>query len=168
MKYKTLGIIALSAILLAGVGLFIKDDNNSTIKATTAAVQGAANFEFNPEVVLYKSPTCGCCSGYAKALREEGFKVEVVETDDMAKVKGDYGIPADKQSCHTIALADYVIEGHVPMEAVKKLMSERPNIKGIGLPRMPSGTPGMPGPKRTPYEVYQLSPDGLVSPYITI
>ncbi len=118
-------------------------------------------------MTLYKDPNCGCCSGYAEALRQVGVKVKVVETDSLADIKSGYGIESEMQSCHTIAYGDYFIEGHVPMEAVLKLIKTQPDIEGIGLPRMPSGTPGMPGPKYAPYEVFQMK-DGKTEEYMTI
>lgn len=126
-----------------------------------------AAFGAGKTAVLYKSPNCGCCSGYARALSDAGFRVDVVETDDMESVKDRYGIPEGGESCHTIAIGDYVVEGHVPLEAVARLLSEKPDVDGIGLPRMPSGSPGMPGPKRAPFEVYGMR-DGAMEPYMTI
>ncbi len=111
----------------------------------------------NKKAVLYKSPNCGCCVGYAKALRQNGFEVEIISVNDISSIKNKYGIPTDKQSCHTVVIGDYFVEGHVPMEAVNKLVKENPDIDGIGLPRMPTGTPGMPGPKRGPFNIYQLN-----------
>ena len=163
MKYTILGSTLVLFVLIVGISTFMGMDRNSTTNATTEVL----GFGNGRSAVVYKSPTCGCCVGYADELEKQGFDVEVVATEDMSKIKEQFGVPADKQSCHTIAIDDYVVEGHVPMEAVEKLLTESPDIEGIGLPRMPSGTPGMPGPKRAPYEVYQLS-NGTVSSYVTI
>lgn len=114
-------------------------------------------------VIVYKSPTCGCCVGWSRAIGKEGFNVDIRAIEDMASIKEQYGIPLDKQSCHTAVIGDYVIEGHVPIEAVQKLLAEQPDIDGIGLPGMPSGTPGMFGPKREPYEIYQKIGDSFSS-----
>ena len=127
----------------------------------------AGGFARGLKAVMYKSPNCGCCVGYAKALREWGFEVEMVVTENMAAVKEKYGIPVDKQSCHTIEVAGYFIEGHVPQAAVQKLVQDRPEIEGIGLPRMPSGTPGMSGPQRAPYQVYQRN-DGAFADFMIL
>lgn len=162
MKYLILGSSLVAMTLLVAVGVYTtRDDSRKEVIGTTAS------FGAGRTAIVYKSPTCGCCVGYAEELTKQGFAVEVVPTENMDEIKTKYGIPADQQSCHTIAIDDYVVEGHVPMEAVAKLLTERPDIEGIGLPRMPSGTPGMPGPKRAPYEVYQLSA-GTVTPYVTI
>ncbi len=119
------------------------------------------------KVTMYKTPNCGCCTGYADELRRQGFDVTVIKTVDMGAVKQKYGIPLDKQSCHTSIIGNYFVEGHVPIEAVNKLLKEKPAIDGIGLPEMPIGTPGMPGPKREPYRVYQ-SVKGKFYEYVTI
>ncbi len=163
MKYTILGSVLVLLILIVGISAYMGMGRNGATDATTEVL----GFGSGRSAVVYKSPTCGCCVGYADELEKQGFDVEVVSTEDMSKIKEQFGVPADKQSCHTIAIDDYVVEGHVPMEAVEKLLTEKPDIEGIGLPRMPSGTPGMPGPKRAPYEVYQLS-DGAVSSYVTI
>ncbi len=161
MKYK-IGIVAFVLSIVAVGAAFATGEIFAPQQVSQQKGFGAGQ-----TVVMYKSPNCGCCSGYAQALEAEGFRVEVVKDNDMASEKERFGIPQDKQSCHTIAMGDYVVEGHVPLEAVAKLLKEKPEIDGIGLPRMPAGTPGMPGVKRAPYEVYQLN-NGVASPYVTI
>lgn len=104
---------------------------------------------------VYKAPNCGCCNGYIAELKKQGYEVDVKSTEDMGSIKEQYGIEEDKQSCHTTVIGDYFVEGHVPLAAVEKLLSEMPDIDGIGLPGMPIGTPGMPGVKQAPYEIYQ-------------
>ncbi len=126
-----------------------------------------AKFGKGHKITVYKSPTCGCCGGYEKALREWGFEVESVPVDDVSSIKSKYDIPADKQSCHTMTWGKYFLEGHVPMEALAKLIADKPEIDGIGLPGMPSGTPGMPGKQSATYEVYQVV-GGEYLPYINI
>jgi hypothetical protein len=159
-------IIIMTAVIVIGAGFFLFKDQGASTGVDKNDGQNS-KFGIGQKVMLYKSPTCGCCVGYAKELEKQGFEVEVISTEDVSAIKDKYGILHNKQSCHTIALGDYFIEGHVPMEAVKKLLAEKPDIDGIGLPRMPSGTPGMPGPKRAPYEVYQLI-DGVFSEFLTI
>jgi hypothetical protein len=137
---------------------------NDTYEAQLAV----ADFGAGQSVTLYKSPNCGCCTGHAKALEEAGFAVTIEETNNLDAIKQSHNIPADGASCHTSVIGDYVVEGHVPLEAIEKLLTEKPDVSGIGLPGMPIGTPGMPGPKTAPYEVYQLSEAGEMSPYLTI
>lgn len=108
------------------------------------------------KVTLYKSPSCGCCVGYGAELKSRGFNVETISAD-MPSIKQQYNIPAKMQSCHTAIIGNYFVEGHVPFEAVNKLLDEKPEIDGIALPGMPSGSPGMPGTKRESFTVYALT-----------
>lgn len=119
-------------------------------------------------VTLYKDPSCGCCEGYAAALRRQGFAVTVEETSELEAIKAGHNIPVAGSSCHTSVIGGYVVEGHVPMAALAKLLEEQPDVAGIGLAGMPIGTPGMPGLQRAPYDVYQLSEAGEMSPYLSI
>ena len=164
MNRKTLFALIIMLALVMG-GFYFSNNTNST-NNTKNAIKNLG-FGSGQKAIVYKSPSCGCCIGYADELKKQGFDVEIISTNNINSIKSKYGIPADKQSCHTIAIGNYFIEGHVPMKAVEKLLKESPNIDGIGLPRMPSGTPGMPGPKRAPYEVYQAK-NGQFSEFITI
>lgn len=158
-----IGIIAIG-IVAGGRVLFSSPEENSGIEKTAiieTAVQKSAEeivaLQIERKAMVYKSPNCGCCNGYIAELKKQGFDVETVSTNDMESIKQKYGISADKQSCHTTVIGDYFIEGHVPIEAVEKLLSEKPKVDGIGLPGMPIGTPGMPGIKQAAYEIYQKS-----------
>jgi hypothetical protein len=117
--------------------------------------------------VVYKSPTCGCCVKHVAFLREHGFEVEVKQVNDMAVIKNKHNIASDMESCHTTIIGDYFVEGHVPMEAINKLVTERPAIDGIALPGMPAGSPGMPGVKVAPFEIFSLT-EGKVSQFLTL
>ena len=108
------------------------------------------------EAVIYKSSTCGCCTLYAEYLERLGAKVQVVTTEDLNSLKASLGIPGSVQSCHTVKIGHYFIEGHVPKEAIVKLLKEKPDVEGIALPGMPSGSPGMPGPKTGAWTIYSI------------
>jgi hypothetical protein len=110
-------------------------------------------------VTLYKNPQCSCCEGYAAYLRENGFEVDVKPTNDLAEISQKAGVPEDMQGCHTSFMDGYVIDGHVPVEVIQKLLSERPKIAGVTLPGMPEGSPGMTGRKRGPFVIYAVSKD---------
>ena len=116
---------------------------------------------------VFKSPTCGCCRGYVSALGKDGFQVTPTDMGNVNTVKDKYNIPDEMRSCHTTIVGKYFIEGHVPIEAVNKLLKEQPDIDGIALPGMPIGTPGMPGRKEAPYVIYQVK-DGVYSEFMTI
>lgn len=131
------------------------------------ASQPASGAGEGPTVTVYKSPTCGCCVGYVAALKKAGYQVNVETTEDMAAVKTEHGIPRNMQSCHTSVIGDYVVEGHVPLVAVEKLLEEQPAVDGIALPGMPAGTPGMPGTKKAPYQIFQLT-DGSPSHFMEL
>lgn len=102
----------------------------------------------------FNSPGCGCWGAYASYLRNY-LDVTLTETepDDVSSVKQRHGIPTELRSCHTLVLDEYVIEGHVPVEAIAKLLEEEPPIKGVALPGMPSGSPGMAGTKSESFTV---------------
>jgi hypothetical protein len=111
-------------------------------------------------VTLYKDPQCGCCEGYAAYLKENGFDVTVTPTNELAEISQKAGVPAQFQGCHTAFIEGYVVDGHVPVGAVRKLLAERPAIAGITLPGMPMGSPGMVGEKKETFIVYAVTKDG--------
>ncbi|MBB4304419.1 hypothetical protein GGD81_003478 [Rhodobium orientis] len=96
-----------------------------------------------PEMHVYKSPTCGCCHLWVDIMKEAGFNVTATDTDDIMAPKEQVGVPDELTSCHTAMVDGYVIEGHVPVPAIRKLLSERPKVRGIAVPGMPYGSPGM-------------------------
>ena len=116
---------------------------------------------------VFKTPSCGCCYGYVLFLEKEKFNVKQTDMRSLHSIKKKYNIPIEMQSCHTTIMGKYFIEGHVPLQAVNKLLKEQPDIDGIALPGMPIGTPGMPGEKEEPYVIYQLI-DGKFSVFMTI
>lgn len=105
---------------------------------------------------LYKNPQCGCCEGYAEYLRANGYTVDVKPTHELTPMSRAAGIPDEFQGCHLTYINDYVVSGHVPITTVNRLLSERPAIKGITLPGMPMGSPGMNGVKREPFTIYTV------------
>jgi|SRR3989338_2729174 len=117
---------------------------------------------------IFKSSGCGCCSVYTQYMGKKGFDVKVVETEDSSSISDKYGIPSSMESCHTTVIGDYFVEGHVPVEAINKLLAEKPDIAGIAMPGMPSGSPGMPGSKRGPFVVYAVHKDGSTTEFMRI
>ncbi|PWB41266.1 MAG: metal-binding protein [Rhodocyclales bacterium] len=123
-------------------------------------VQGAAA-DLLPEVVTHKDPNCGCCSAWAEHLEANGFKVKTVAERDMQAIKRRFAVPQRLTSCHTARVGGYVIEGHVPASAIKRLLRERPAVSGLAVPGMPLGSPGMEVPgKRDPYDVVSFDGAG--------
>jgi hypothetical protein len=110
------------------------------------------------DVTLYKNPQCGCCEGYADYLRDNGFTVTVKPTQQLVAMSRDAGIPEDFMGCHLSLIEGYAVSGHVPVNTFNRLLRERPDIKGITLPDMPEGSPGMLGRKAAPFKIYEISP----------
>ena len=131
-----------------------------------AAISGGCR---NPEgnaatVQVFKTPTCGCCKGWVEHLEAAGFHVEVKDLPDLASIKTENGVPAELVSCHTALVDGYVIEGHVPASDIERLLAERPAVKGLAVPDMPLGSPGMeqPDPSRhQPYDVMSFGEGGI-------
>jgi hypothetical protein len=119
-------------------------------------------------VALYKSPECGCCDGYADYLRQHGFAVTVTATPELSDISRKAGIPSELQGCHTAFVGGYVVDGHVPVEAINKMLAERAPIKGITLPGMPEGSPGMAGTKTGRFTVYQIGKNGTSKAFMTL
>lgn len=115
------------------------------------------------EVEVYFSDSCGCCHNYIDYLNENGanLKLSKMSEDELEHMKEHMNMPHNGQSCHTLKIGDYFIEGHVPIEAIEKLLSERPDIDGISVPGMPHGTPGMGESKGEPIRVMTIK-DGNV------
>lgn len=106
---------------------------------------------------LYKNPNCGCCEEYAKYLRANGFDVTVIPTHNLTQMQVQNRVPVQLAGCHSTVIGDYVFEGHIPIDAVKRVLKEKPAIRGLAVPGMPPGSPGMGGTKSGPLHVYYLS-----------
>lgn len=111
-------------------------------------------------VTVYKSPSCGCCNKWIEHLQENGFKVRSINTSNMNELKKEKNVPLKLSSCHTAVINGYVIEGHVPADDIKNLLSERRNITGLSVPGMPIGSPGMEGARTDHYQVLEFNQHG--------
>lgn len=109
-----------------------------------------------PVVSVYKTATCGCCSKWIEHLKAAGFEVEATDLPDLAKLKAESGVPRTLESCHTAKVEGYVIEGHVPAEDIVRLLAERPAVRGLAVPEMPLGSPGMEHPDPSRHQAYQV------------
>ncbi len=121
------------------------------------------SYAANPvrQVVVYKSPTCGCCNKWISHLQKNGFKVETQNVKDVVPYKKRHGVTPQLASCHTAIIDGYVIEGHVPASDIKRLLRERPKVKGLAVPGMPIGTPGMEqGSYKDKYNVISFDKNG--------
>lgn len=113
-----------------------------------------------PTATMYVNPQCSCCQGHANYLRANGFKINVKETHDMSLIRRQQGVPEKLEGCHIMLIDGYIVEGHVSAASINKLLTERPKIKGISLPGMPDGSPGMTGRKTEPFTIYEIT-DGV-------
>ncbi len=125
------------------------------------AAEVEVNKEKPTEIVVYRSPTCGCCGKWLKHLEENQFKIKDVVSDNMQAIKDKYGTPRNLASCHTAIVDGYVIEGHVPARDIKRLLKIKPQVSGLSVPGMPSGTPGMEmGGRKDAYQVISFDKEG--------
>jgi len=152
-------ISAIALLMLAVGGYYIVLKKNTDSKNSSGEEVLTAT--------VHKAASCGCCFGHAGYMEGEGFDVETIVESNMNSIKSKHNIPYNMQSCHTTEIGDYFVEGHVPIEAINKLLAEKPDIDGITLPDMPSGSPGMPGPKREEFIIYSLK-DGLSEEFMRI
>lgn len=109
-----------------------------------------------PPLTVYKSASCGCCRAWVDHMRGAGFTVRTVDTEDLGRVKGELGVPATLQSCHTAVIGAYLVEGHVPAADVKQLLARKPAVRGLAVPGMPIGSPGMEQGDPKDYDRYEV------------
>lgn len=105
-------------------------------------------------ITVYRSPTCSCCGKWIEHLKQNNFVIKDIMSDDMKAIKNKHGVSDEMASCHTALVGGYVVEGHVPADDIKTLLTSKSKVVGISVPQMPSGTPGMEmGDKKDPYNV---------------
>lgn len=154
--------LIVSAIVLAGAFPASTSARSTAAGATTDETSVAL-----PTVLVHRNPDCSCCAKWMAYLREAGFKVEERASVDHDPIKQRLGVPADKKACHTAEVGGYFIEGHVPADDIKRLLAERPDAKGLAVPGMPPGSPGMDVPpgQEQPFDVLLIGSDGSISTY---
>lgn len=151
------------------------DSSERRSAATTVAPAMTPSATLSPEVarkalplmIVHKSPTCSCCGLWVEHMRAAGFEVEVSNSENLESIKQRVGVPAGKASCHTAEVGGYFVEGHVPAEDVKRLLAAKPDAKGLVLPGMPAGSPGMemPDGSHQPYTVELVRGDGRIEEF---
>jgi len=160
MKKSLLFGIIVVAVVLSAVLLFSKGSSASNFETINS---------INGDIKIYKSLTCGCCDVYSSYVDGKvSTKVNIIDIQSSDKIKRQYGVPSELQSCHTTIVGDYFVEGHVPLEAVEKLLKEQPDIAGIAMPGMPEGSPGMPGSKRGNFVIYAVDKNGGYGEFMRI
>lgn len=170
---KSLLLLTIAAVVLVAA-LFMKRGGEATESASQpVAVSesqaptdvGSAVVPAGTEMLVYKSPTCGCCELWVDHAEAHGFEVTVEDVLDLRPVKAEHGVTPELASCHTTLVDGYVIEGHVPADVIAQLLEERPDIRGLAVPGMPVGSPGMEGGTPEPYDVVAFDRDGNTSVY---
>lgn len=166
----------LVAFLVAGV-LAGCSQSGPTVAEPAAASMGAqapdatesadlAAMAANPRlIVVHKTASCGCCHLWVDHVKQNGFEVIVRDVEDLGGIKARVGVPAGMGSCHTARVGGYFIEGHVPAADIQRLLAERPQAKGLTVPGMPLGSPGMEvsSGQMQPYDVHLVAHDGATS-----
>ncbi len=126
-------------------------------------------FSPEPEAVasikVYKSPTCGCCAKWIDHLEDNGFAVDIVNRPDVSPIKRELGVPERLYSCHTAKVDGYVVEGHVPASDILQMLAEKPPVRGLAVPGMPQGSPGMETGRKDSYSVMTFDENKLVGVY---
>ena len=147
-----ISILLFSVLLVAGVF------SPETYKSENSSNGDGTNNEPTDKipVVLYSSPTCGCCHKYVNYLNNNGFDTFQKRTEAYKDIKDQKNIPENLRSCHTAIIGDYFVEGHIPISVVNEMLNTNPDIDGITLPNMPSGSPGMGGDKNIPWEISSI------------
>ena len=170
MKRILSGVFALviSALFAACSGTAQTTGTDGERAGRRGIVRSETSLPHGTALTIYRSPTCSCCKEYEAYLAAAGVEVNIVEIADVSAKKAELGVPDAARSCHTSQLGDYVIEGHVPIEVLAKLLDEKPALSGIGLPGMPAGAPGMGTPKEGPLHIVSFDEGGTLAHYATV
>lgn len=154
---------AVRALLLLGaLGVPLGGAAQTNASGTVRAAEAV------PAITVYKTKMCGCCTKWIQHLEHSGLDVNVISVDETSSVRTRLGVPSDLASCHTAVAGDYWVEGHVPADMIQRLLQERPDdIKGIAVPGMVPGPPGMEAPNPQRYQVLSVDDQGGVAVYAT-
>ncbi len=155
------GLVGLAGIAGASTGLTAQPGRPSRAQSAIGLQPSSTSLTAAPRAItIYKDPNCGCCKLWVAHMQKAGFVATVHDTADMATVKSSMGVPDALQSCHTARIASYTIEGHVPADVIVKLLEERPEGRGLAVPGMPMGSPGMEGGRAERYAVLLFDKTG--------
>ena len=150
-------LIALSGLCV----VYILSSLSGILNPTASSISSS-----NVDIIVYKSETCGCCNDWIDHLEDNNFTVKTYNRDDMNLIKLQLGgVPDKLQSCHTAKIGDYIVEGHVHAEQIARMLKDKPDIKGLSVPGMPMGSPGMEGYRNDPYDVLAFNEDDSFAIY---
>jgi len=162
------GAVAFGGLVVAGCSRASEDTSDRKIALGGSASPAAASDTTRPTMIVHKDPSCGCCQSWADIAQRAGYPVQIVNEPDLAAMKARLGVPQELGSCHTTEVAGLIVEGHVPLEAVERMLKERPaGLRGLAVPGMPAGSPGMevPDGTREPFHVMAFFGDGRTTVY---
>lgn len=153
--------VVMALVLIIGCGV----PDPESVAEEQAPVMAAAIAK--PVIQVWKDPTCGCCTSWVERLRAAGYPVEVMDVADINALKREKGIPGHLTSCHTALIDGYLVEGHVPVAVIDRILAERPEVAGVAVPGMPMGSEGMemPGGQVEHYDVVAFKANGESSVY---
>lgn len=162
------GILISFAVLIIIIGGAVAISTSITKLPSPATSEKTSDVE--ERAVVYKTADCGCCRVYTKYLPNGGIETDSVDISkqELDQMRTKYAIPDKLASCHITKIGGYFVSGHIPVEAIKKLLTEKPDIAGIALAGMPTGTPGMPGSKNESWAIYGIGRDGSTSEFMSI
>ena len=141
--------------------IYIISSLSDILNSNTSSISSS-----NADIIVYKSETCGCCNDWIDHLEDNNFIVETFNREDMNLVKLQLGgVPSNLQSCHTAKIGNYIVEGHVHADQITRMLKEKPDIKGLSVPGMPMGSPGMEGYRNDAYDVLAFNDDDSFTVY---
>lgn len=158
IKNLVIAILAVVVVSIVFMSFSNSKQNDSGLNTTS----------LGPAMTIYKDASCGCCSVYGTYMMREDYDVTIDQNTPVDNIKNQYTIPSNLRSCHTSLIEGYFVEGHIPEEVVTKLITEKPDIAGIAMPGMPSGSPGMPGTKRGDFVITAIGHDGSTYEFMRI
>lgn len=171
--------LVVAGAAIVGVGSYMMFDSSGApagespqsvladAQTSAAAVAATSQEVGSREVIVYKTAACGCCSDWSEYMKGHGFKVRTEDVTTLTAIKVENGVPPGLGSCHTALIDGYVVEGHVPVEPILRMLQERPEIAGLAVPGMPTGSPGMevPGRPADSYDIIAFDREGNTSVY---
>lgn len=165
-----IAIAGVTVVTLTG-GIYVAsshNDPNHTNQPETEVVDSVwdretESYSGNMNMTVYRSSSCGCCGGWIEHAKQHGFQITDIKTDDLEAVKQEHNIPRYLSSCHTTIIDGYVMEGHIPVDDIKRFLKQKPNVVGLTVPGMPLGTPGMEaGERKQPFDILAFNENGQV------
>src|SRR3990172_751499 len=165
IKKSNLKIVILLSVIIIGGGWYLYNNQKTSAAPASQSAGGEKK-----TVTVYKTTPCGCCGNYVTYLKRQGFEVKEVNMNDadLTALKKEQGVPAGLTSCHTTVVDNYFLEGHMPVEAINKLIADQPDLKGIALPGMPPASPGMPGIKSGSFVIYGVDASGQTTDFVSL